>query len=74
MVPEIVDCACGHDHATVPTDDGAELVCRVHKRHIPCRRCESGAVAEIVAWAKSEQDRLMTDLQQYGYPRDGEDG
>lgn len=37
--PEIVDCACGRDHVTMPTEDGFELVCRVHKRHEPCRKC-----------------------------------
>lgn len=37
---EVVGCACGRDHDVMPTDvDGTELVCRVHKRHIPCRRC-----------------------------------
>ena len=47
-VAEIVGCACGRDHEVMPTDieymgDGTpltyELVCRLHKRHLPCRRC-----------------------------------
>ena len=47
--PEIVDCACGRDHETMPmllidfTDSGEEIleeaVCREHKRHVPCRPC-----------------------------------
>lgn len=46
--PVIIDCACGKDHMTMPTDtefdeDGTELpyelVCRVHRKHIPCRPC-----------------------------------
>lgn len=47
--PVIVDCACGKDHMTMPTDveydeeTGKEftyeLVCRVHRRHEPCRPC-----------------------------------
>lgn len=46
--PEIEDCACGHNHAHMPMIDVAvndvgpvlaEGVCRIHKRHIPCRKC-----------------------------------
>lgn len=46
--PVIVGCACGKDHMTMPTDtdyneDGTEftyeLVCRVHRKHEPCRPC-----------------------------------
>jgi len=37
---EIVGCACGRDHEEMPYDDEyGELVCREHKRHIPCREC-----------------------------------
>lgn len=45
---EIVDCACGQDHETMPMidvswEDGepvyVEGVCRIHKRHVPCRKC-----------------------------------
>ena len=49
---DIVDCACGQDHEQMPVDfeydpytgDWVEyeLVCRIHKRHIPCRRCIYG--------------------------------
>jgi len=44
IMAEITDCACGMDHETMPTDEDEngvvyELVCRIHKRHIPCRRC-----------------------------------
>jgi len=44
--PEIADCACGQDHDKMPTvydpEFGVtfELICREHKRHVPCRRCE----------------------------------
>lgn len=46
--PVIIDCACGKDHETMPTDvdyneDGTEfsyeLVCRIHRKHEPCRPC-----------------------------------
>lgn len=60
----IGDCACGHDHETMPTDideDGFEypLVCIEHKRHEPCRRClhlESGATTteEYLKWLKGD--------------------
>lgn len=49
--PEIIGCACGKDHDTMPKDvefddNGKEweyeLVCRKHKRHEPCRRCLYG--------------------------------
>ena len=44
---EIEGCACGKDHATMPTDFDPEigtyeLVCRLHKRHLPCRKCLYG--------------------------------
>lgn len=47
---EVEGCACGRDHETMPTDFDPdfpemgeyELVCRVHKRHIPCRPCMYG--------------------------------
>lgn len=49
--PEIIDCSCGKDHMTVPkdveyddeTDESFEydLVCRIHRRHEPCRPCLS---------------------------------
>lgn len=45
---ELTDCACGQDHEVMPTDeDGTELVCRIHRRHIPCRRCRLDTVAHI---------------------------
>lgn len=47
--PAIIDCACGKDHMTVPTDTEYddetgkeftyELVCRTHRKHEPCRPC-----------------------------------
>jgi hypothetical protein len=47
--PAIIDCACGKDHETMPTDTEYdeetgeshtyELVCRIHRRHEPCRPC-----------------------------------
>jgi hypothetical protein len=47
--PAIIDCACGKDHETVPTDTEYddetgesftyELVCRIHRKHEPCRPC-----------------------------------
>lgn len=47
--PVIIECACGKDHVTVPTDTEYdeetgkeftyELVCRVHRKHEPCRPC-----------------------------------
>lgn len=47
--PAIIGCACGKDHVTVPTDTEYdeetgkeftyELVCRVHRKHEPCRPC-----------------------------------
>lgn len=49
VFPLIIDCACGRDHMTMPKDtefdeDGkeweVELVCVMHKRHEPCRRCK----------------------------------
>ena len=34
-------CACGADHLEPPRDAaGRELVCREHKRHLPCKPCE----------------------------------
>lgn len=49
VFPEVIDCSCGKDHLTVPRidvgtdDEGVELladaVCRIHKRHEPCRPC-----------------------------------
>ena len=34
-------CACGADHFELPRDpDGRALVCREHKRHVPCKPCE----------------------------------
>lgn len=64
----IVGCACGNDHETMPTDtewvDGQwveyPLVCTIHKRHLPCRKClwaESGATTseEYVAWLRKGQ-------------------
>lgn len=40
----ILDCSCGQDHETMPMvdiGDGYEApgVCRIHKRHEPCRKC-----------------------------------
>lgn len=50
--PEIEGCACGQDHEFMPVDYEydqwldkwfeIELVCRIHKRHIPCRKCMYG--------------------------------
>jgi hypothetical protein len=61
-MPEIVDCACGKDHEVMPVaEDGYgvyELVCRLHKRHLPCRRCRADLEGALVTWAKSEQARL----------------
>lgn len=47
--PEIIDCSCGEDHDTVPSDVDYDdetgesfeydLVCRTHRRHEPCRPC-----------------------------------
>ena len=46
--PLIKNCSCGKDHMTMPTDidideDGNAfeypLVCVIHKKHEPCRRC-----------------------------------
>jgi hypothetical protein len=37
--PVIVDCGCGRDHPSMPTENGVELICRTHKRHHPCRKC-----------------------------------
>lgn len=47
--PVIIDCACGKDHMTMPTDTEYDdetgesyrynLVCRVHRKHEPCRPC-----------------------------------
>lgn len=55
--PEITDCACGNDHETMPMidvsigDEGpiyVEGVCRIHKRHIPCRKCDRMNLVEYV--------------------------
>jgi hypothetical protein len=37
--PVIVDCGCGRDHPSMPTENGVDLICRTHKRHHPCRKC-----------------------------------
>lgn len=44
--PDIQDCACGRDHWEMPMAATgldytieSDLVCRVHKRHFPCRKC-----------------------------------
>ena len=65
--PLIKDCACGHDHETMPRDivcveeDGteywADMVCMKHKCHKPCRRClrlRSGATTteEYLDWLR----------------------
>lgn len=56
--PVIIDCACGKDHMQVPTDTEYddetgkeftyELVCRVHRKHEPCRPCMSDRRAETL--------------------------
>ena len=50
--PEIKDCSCGSDHQEMPMDSvypglpPVELVCRVHKKHFPCKRCFAADAAE----------------------------
>lgn len=49
--PEIVGCACGSDHDSMPRDTEYDdetgesfeydLVCRRHRKHEPCRPCQS---------------------------------
>lgn len=73
--PEIEDCACGRDHETMPMIDISfgdeaehyvEGVCRIHKRHVPCRGCmrdegfydETGRVRKDIrdAYARGDFD------------------
>lgn len=56
--PAIIGCACGKDHMQVPTDTEYdeetgkeftyELVCRIHRKHEPCRPCMSDRRAETL--------------------------
>lgn len=69
---EIEDCGCGRDHETMPVDteyddDGNaytyELVCRVHKRHEPCRKCIRDRYCDVEEWTQEEYRlALIADL------------